>query len=93
MTALIRRPLDQTALPLPRGQTYIIPQRCKGCNFCIDFCPLEVLEESTDINAKGYHYPIVAAGKEETCVHCGFCTLVCPEYAIYTEEITEETRD
>ncbi len=90
MTSLIRQPLDQCVVKIPRGQTYIIPLRCKGCKFCIEFCPNEVLEESTDINAKGYHYPVVVEGKEDSCIHCQFCTLVCPEFAIYTEEIAEE---
>ena len=90
MPALIRKPLEQSAVQIPQGQTYIIPVRCKGCKFCIEFCPNDVLEESEDINAKGYHYPIVAEGKENSCIDCGFCTAVCPEFAIYTEEITEE---
>jgi 2-oxoglutarate ferredoxin oxidoreductase subunit delta len=39
------------------------------------------------MNAKGYHFPVVATGKETDCVNCGFCRLVCPEFAIYTEEV------
>ena len=39
------------------------------------------------MNAKGYHYPVVVAGKELACVNCRFCKLVCPEFAIYTEEL------
>ena len=89
VTTTVRRPLEQSILRIPRGQTYIIPERCKGCRFCIEFCPKDVLEESRDINSKGYHYAVVAPGKEEACIHCGFCTLVCPEFAIYTEEIVE----
>ncbi len=88
---IVRQPLAQSVLNIPRGQTFIIPQRCKGCNYCIDFCPKDVLEESADINGKGYHYPVVSSGKEEACVHCMFCTLICPEFAIYTEEIEPET--
>jgi NAD-dependent dihydropyrimidine dehydrogenase PreA subunit len=42
------------------------------------------------MNSKGYHYPVVAPGKEDACVHCGFCSLICPEFAIYTEEVAEE---
>lgn len=64
----------------------MIPQRCKGCRFCIEFCPEKVLEFSEDFNSKGYHYPVVVGGKEDACVHCRFCDLICPEMAIYTAE-------
>ncbi len=87
VTLSVRRPLDLDKQILPRGQVYTIPDRCKGCKFCIEFCPEDVLEESADINPKGYHYPVVVQGKEESCVNCGFCRLVCPEFAIYTEDL------
>lgn len=81
-----RRPLDSDRVPIPIGQVFVIVERCKGCNFCVEFCPEEVLVESPDMNAKGYHYPVVAPGKECACINCAFCKLVCPEFAIYTEE-------
>lgn len=81
-----RRPLDSDRVPIPIGQVFVIVERCKGCNFCVEFCPEEVLVESPDMNAKGYHYPVVAPGKESACINCAFCKLVCPEFAIYTEE-------
>jgi NAD-dependent dihydropyrimidine dehydrogenase PreA subunit len=92
-SAATRLPLDRhlDQFKIPRGQVYIIPQRCKACRFCIEFCPEDVLEESKDLNAKGYHFPVVAAGKEEACVNCRFCTLVCPEFAIHSEEAREVT--
>lgn len=86
-TALQRQPLDLASVRVPTGQVYVIPERCKGCRFCIDFCPEQVLMESPQMNAKGYHYPVVAQGKERACVNCGFCRLICPEFAIYTEEV------
>ncbi|MBI4589328.1 MAG: 4Fe-4S dicluster domain-containing protein [Candidatus Rokubacteria bacterium] len=81
-----RVPLDRASVIVPAGRVYVIPQRCKECRFCIDFCPKDVLVTSTETNAKGYRYPVVAPGKEEACVHCEFCSLVCPEYAIFTVE-------
>jgi formate hydrogenlyase subunit 6/NADH:ubiquinone oxidoreductase subunit I len=48
-----------------------------------------VLELSGNINAKGYHYPEIISGKDTACVHCEFCTLVCPEFAIFTQPVNE----
>ena len=82
-------------LPLARGpvgRVHIIAERCKECSFCISYCPTEVLVYSEEINAKGYHYPIVAEGKESACVHCQFCDLICPELAIYTTEVLDEEK-
>jgi len=82
-----RRPIDLNEVRVPRGQVFVIPERCKGCRFCIEFCPEDVLQESEGMNAKGYHFPVVTEGKEDACVNCRFCRLVCPEFAIYTEEV------
>jgi len=86
-----RTPLNLEQVRLPRGQVYLIPERCKGCQVCIHFCPRQVLSLSQQANSKGYHYPEVAAGKEQDCVHCEFCTLVCPEFAIFTLPVSEES--
>ncbi|MEW6716462.1 MAG: 4Fe-4S binding protein [Chloroflexota bacterium] len=83
-----RTPLDLDTIHIPQGQVYLIPQRCKGCKLCIHFCPQNVLQESAMTNDKGYHYPEIAEGKEGLCVHCEFCTMVCPEFAIFTLEAT-----
>lgn len=85
-----RQPIDIASAKVPVGQVHVIAERCKQCNFCITYCPTKVLEYSTEINAKGYHYPVVANGKEESCVHCGFCNLICPELAIFTTETGED---
>ncbi len=90
MKVFARTPLNLQKVKVPRGQVYVIPERCKGCRICIEFCPQEVLQESQEINAKGYHYPEMVPGKEEACVHCDFCTLICPEFAIFTAEFEEE---
>jgi len=83
---VLRMPLDRDLeqFRVPKGQVFIIPNRCKDCQFCIDFCPEDVLTRSDDLNVKGYHFPVVAAGKENQCANCEFCTLICPEFAIFT---------
>jgi 2-oxoglutarate ferredoxin oxidoreductase subunit delta len=81
-----RKPVDLQRVSTPTGQVFVIPERCKGCRICIQFCPQQVLHESEKANSKGYHYPQVTQGKEASCVHCEFCTMVCPEFAIFTTE-------
>ena len=82
-----RQPIDLASAQVPVGRVHVIAERCKQCNFCINYCPTDVLEYSDDINAKGYHYPVVVKGKEMSCVHCKFCDLICPELAIFTTEL------
>jgi NAD-dependent dihydropyrimidine dehydrogenase PreA subunit len=79
-----RQPLNIDKVHIPQGQVYLIPDRCKGCELCIHFCPQEVLETSGEMNAKGYHYPTIVPGKENACIHCEFCALICSEFAIFT---------
>lgn len=84
MKVFARTPLNLEQVRLPRGQVYLIAERCKGCKVCVQFCPRQVLRISTQANSRGYHYPEVSEGKAQDCVHCEFCTLVCPEFAIFT---------
>ena len=84
MKVFARTPLDLEKYTLPQGRIFIIPERCKGCAICVELCPRDVLEVSQQTNAKGYHLPDIINGQEEACVHCEFCTLVCPEFAIFT---------
>jgi 2-oxoglutarate ferredoxin oxidoreductase subunit delta len=83
-----RVPLDQDRFRRPRGRVYIIVERCKGCGFCVEYCPLDVLRISERFNKKGYHYPEVA--KEDVCVDCNLCEVICPEFAIYSQNVTDE---
>jgi 2-oxoglutarate ferredoxin oxidoreductase subunit delta len=81
-----RAPINRQSARIPQGQVYLIPERCKGCGICIEFCPQDVLCISEQANGKGYHLPEILPGKEKLCVHCQFCSLVCPEFAIFTRE-------
>ena len=77
-----RLPLDADEQVIPVGELVIIVDRCKGCDFCIEFCPNKVLEASPDFNKKGYHPPVMKPNHE--CNNCGLCELICPEFAIYS---------
>ncbi|HDM67066.1 MAG TPA: 4Fe-4S dicluster domain-containing protein [Thermoplasmatales archaeon] len=53
---------------------------CKGCNICIYICPTRVLESSNKLNKMGYIPPFPA--REDKCVRCRLCELICPDLAI-----------
>ncbi len=79
-----RKPLDIEQVEIPHGHINILKERCKGCRFCIEYCPRNVLEESNEFNTKGYHPPRVKDA--DACVGCGLCEMLCPEFAIYLNE-------
>ncbi len=72
-----------------RGVVVIKAEQCKGCGFCVEFCPLDSLELDKGYNAKGYHPPVFA--NPETCNGCDMCGLICPDFAIfgYREKLDE----
>jgi len=79
-----RQPLDKHRIQVPRGVIHLIAERCKGCGFCIEFCPQNVLFMSKQTSAKGYHLPEIT--DDSHCLNCGLCMLLCPDFAIYVEE-------
>ncbi|MBW1808378.1 MAG: 4Fe-4S dicluster domain-containing protein [Deltaproteobacteria bacterium] len=68
-----------------KGEVFIDREGCKGCGFCIEFCPTRVLELDDNFNKKGYHPPIVA--DIESCTGCDLCGLFCPDFAIHAIRI------
>jgi 2-oxoglutarate ferredoxin oxidoreductase subunit delta len=83
-----RSPLNGQRVVVPRGTVSVLEQRCKGCGFCVEYCPRDVLELSDKFNQKGYHPPV--AVHPDGCVACGLCELICPEFAIHVTEDKEE---
>ena len=66
---------------MSRGSIVVTAERCKGCGFCVAFCPTHVLELSSAFNAKGYHTPSMIA--PDKCSGCNLCGMYCPDFAIY----------
>jgi 2-oxoglutarate ferredoxin oxidoreductase subunit delta len=86
-----RKPLDRADAQTTPAKVVVIPERCKGCGFCIEYCPRGVLRLSSEFNKKGYHPPeVVDASK---CVNCHFCEVLCPDFAIYTEGNVKPGKD
>ena len=79
-----RQPLDLDRIRVSHGIVHIIDDRCKGCGFCVEFCPRNVLAISTRANAKGYHPPEVI--DDQYCTNCNLCMLLCPDFAIYVAD-------
>lgn len=65
----------------PRGTVSIDAASCKGCGFCIEFCPRHALGFGRSFNAKGYHTPSLV--HPEACIGCNLCGLYCPDFAIF----------
>ncbi len=72
---------DEAQVRKAKGTVFVQPEVCKGCSYCIEFCPTDCLEFSREFNAKGYHYPVLA--RPDDCSGCGLCGLYCPDFAIF----------
>lgn len=82
-----RKPLDLDEQIVSRGIVHVIEGRCKECQFCIEFCPKDVLRMSEKFNRKGYRIPEVVPGREGECTACHHCEFICPEFSIFVEEV------
>jgi 2-oxoglutarate ferredoxin oxidoreductase subunit delta len=72
-----------------QGTVYIDWDRCKGCGFCVEFCPTKLLALSEEFNAHGYHPPYLLP--DRTCTGCDLCGLYCPDFAIFGVMLPTET--
>jgi len=84
-----RKPLDIDQIQIPQGEVHIIADRCKGCGFCVEYCPKDVLVMSEEFNRKGYHPPKVV--KDGECVNCNLCEMICPDFAIFSLSVENDS--
>ena len=82
-----RKPPGFASATVPRGDVRIIVDRCKGCGFCVEYCPKDVLVLSQGFNRKGYHPP--EAVKHGECVNCNLCEMICPDFAIFSTAVAD----
>jgi len=87
-----RTPLTPPSkLKIAAVEIVIIEDRCKGCGFCIEFCPRKVLERSDKLNIRGVHPPYVK--NPDACVGCRLCEDICPDLAIFVKCLEENNRE
>ena len=67
--------------PKLKGKVILTEGRCKGCSYCVAFCPTGCLVMGGRLNHKGYHLPEMA--HPEKCTGCDMCGLYCPDFAIF----------
>ena len=55
----------------------IIPRYCKGCEICVQLCPVKAL------GMEMFKAKVVDAQK---CIACTYCEMRCPDFAISVEK-------
>jgi 2-oxoglutarate ferredoxin oxidoreductase subunit delta len=56
---------------------------CKGCGYCVEFCPRRVFKSSNVSSHRGVAPPDIE--DKARCTACGLCVMLCPELAISVE--------
>ncbi len=70
------------------GEVIIDEARCKGCGYCVHFCPRQCIEmPAGKFTSRGYSLPVVT--KPEKCTGCGTCGMLCPDQAITVYRMVE----
>ena len=77
--------MSQIQENIVKGAVVIVRERCKGCGYCIEFCPVKCLEFSKEFNCKGYYYPRMKS--PEKCTGCDLCGMYCPDFAIFGKKL------
>ncbi len=86
---LWRTPFDQADKATRPTKVLIDKERCKGCGFCVEFCPRGAVEMSDELNPKGY--TLAAVADESKCLGCSLCDILCPEFAVHLESNDNES--
>ncbi len=76
---------------MAKGTVAVHIERCKGCGFCVEFCPQHILLQTKETNSKGYR--IVRVSDAEKCTGCGLCGNFCPDFAIWSETQREKATE
>ena len=54
--------------------------RCKGCGFCVEACPKDLIVIGKELNGQGYLPAMIV--DNDNCTGCALCAEVCPDVTI-----------
>lgn len=64
------------------GRIVVDARVCKGCGYCINFCPKKVIHFGETRNSSGYGNRVAEQIEGADCAACKTCAIVCPDSAI-----------
>ena len=82
-----RKTVKEVSQVAKKGRLVFRTYRCKGCELCVNACPMKILKlDDEAVNIKGYH-PISVTDPDK-CIACASCAMMCPDGIInvYVEE-------
>ena len=65
---------------MAQGAIEIVPERCKGCGLCVEFCPKRGIRLADCADGRGIC--IAVHCDEDSCTGCAICAAVCPDVAV-----------
>lgn len=73
-----------------KGMIAIEGSLCKGCGYCMETCPKDVIALGGQFNENGFYAACILHA--DKCNGCALCAEICPEMAIEVwKETGEET--
>ena len=61
--------------------------KCKSCYLCVDVCPKNLIKISNIVGKTG-EYIVEFDDKDNSCLACAQCAMMCPDLAI--EEVNKQ---
>ena len=73
------RHTPQSPVKEPRPRLIaVVNESCTGCEVCVDFCPVDCIDESPPRHGAGGMVPPIRI-REPECIGCQVCAKVCEE--------------